>query len=327
MKIVKPSHEILIHENDPCKHIERIGRICYKSEDSITETSSVGFVNRLLNSNHHAMLEHFRFIIVVDDHIYYNLLGELSTDKYNDGVVLKYITFTNFNNRYIISASSRALNDLFMINIGNSASNSLVRDCLSKVIRHILYEYNNSEILFNNDIINHVMKYGVLDSQCMVIKDFNELSKDEYEYHAWYSVHFICDRGVSHELVRHRDASFAQESTRYCNYGKGKFGNEITVIEPYFFNGNIDRYSRWKAAMSIAELAYLQLLDVGATPQEARTVLPNSLKTEIVVTAQVYEWLHIFDLRVLGTTGTPHPQMKELMKPLYNEMINNKIIE
>ena len=110
----------------------------------------------------------------------------------------------------------------------------------------------------------------------------------------------------------------------------GKFGNEITVIEPFFFNideHKYERYAKWKAAMDVAELAYLQLLEVGATPQEARTVLPNSLKTEIVVTAQVYEWLHIFDLRVLGTTGKPHPQMIEVMKPVRDEMIERRFIE
>ena len=136
--------------------------------------------------------------------------------------------------------------------------------------------------------------------------------------HAHISVKFVCDRGVSHELVRHRLAAFAQESTRYCNYSKDKFGNEITVIEPYFFKDSA-RYSIWKKACEDSEEAYFDLLATGATPQEARTVLPNSLKTEIVVTADVTEWRHIFEVRC---SERAHPQMREIMRPLLKEMSN-----
>jgi thymidylate synthase (FAD) len=134
--------------------------------------------------------------------------------------------------------------------------------------------------------------------------------------HASMTVKFIVDRGVSHELVRHRLASFAQESTRYCNYSKNKFGNEITVISPYFFEENAKMYDIWKNAMKNAEKAYLDLLNGGASPQEARSVLPNSLKTEVIVTANMREWRHFFKLRAAGETGAPHPQMAEVAIPL-----------
>lgn len=134
--------------------------------------------------------------------------------------------------------------------------------------------------------------------------------------HASMTVKFIVDRGVSHELVRHRLASFAQESTRYCNYSKNKFGNEITVISPYFFEENAKMYDIWKSAMENAEKAYLDLLNGGASPQEARSVLPNSLKTEVIVTANMREWRHFFKLRAAGETGAPHPQMAEVAIPL-----------
>lgn len=134
--------------------------------------------------------------------------------------------------------------------------------------------------------------------------------------HASMTVKFIVDRGVSHELVRHRIASFAQESTRYCNYSKNKFGNEITVISPYFFEENAKMYDIWKSAMENAEKAYLDLLNGGASPQEARSVLPNSLKTEVIVTANMREWRHFFKLRAAGETGAPHPQMAEVAIPL-----------
>lgn len=167
--------------------------------------------------------------------------------------------------------------------------------------------------------------------------------------HAKLSVCFTIDRGVSHELVRHRIASFMQESTRYCNYSKDKFGNEITVIEPVWFkdipkkrktaiinllNGIIDyndepfntfepleqQFYYWYRSCYIAEQAYFAMLNEGCTPQEARSVLPNSLKTELLVTANMREWRHIFKLRAAGETGKPHPQMLEVMKMLLNEL-------
>lgn len=141
--------------------------------------------------------------------------------------------------------------------------------------------------------------------------------------HYSFSVKFICDRGVSHELVRHRVASFAQESTRYCNYGHE---GEITVILPLFFdtgmgvNSNSIVYEEWKHSCEVAERKYISLLEKGATPQEARSVLPNSLKTEVVMTANLREWRHFFKLRAVGVTGKPHPQMQEVAIPLLQEV-------
>lgn len=132
--------------------------------------------------------------------------------------------------------------------------------------------------------------------------------------HAGLTVRFIVDRGVSHELVRHRVASFAQESTRYCNYSKDKFGRELTFIRPFFLKD--EQFTLWEKAMKEAEIAYFSLLESGCTPQEARTVLPNSLKTEVIMTANMREWRHFFKLRAIGATGAPHPQMKEVALPL-----------
>jgi thymidylate synthase (FAD) len=135
--------------------------------------------------------------------------------------------------------------------------------------------------------------------------------------HQAITVKFVCDRGVSHEIVRHRIASFAQESTRYCNYSNDKFGSEITVIEPFFFDKDSEEYKVWWACCATAEVDYLRLLRLGRSPQEARSVLPNSLKTEIVVTMNVREWRHFFKLRCASTA---HPQMRELAIPLFEEM-------
>ena len=127
--------------------------------------------------------------------------------------------------------------------------------------------------------------------------------------HCNISLKFICDRGVSHEIVRHRLASYCQESTRYCNYSKGDFGGEITVIEPLYLTPGTEGYRIWKETCEAAERGYFGLLDFGCTPQEARAVLPNSLKTEVVMTANLREWRHFFRLRC---SSAAHPQMREV---------------
>lgn len=136
--------------------------------------------------------------------------------------------------------------------------------------------------------------------------------------HSMLSVKFIVDRGVSHEIVRHRISSFAQESTRYCNYAKDKFHNEITVIRPNFFLDETSKaYQQWEDAMRSAEKSYFSLMEAGATPQEARSVLPNSTKTEITMTANYREWRNFFKLR---TDKAAHPQMREVAVPLLKEL-------
>ena len=128
--------------------------------------------------------------------------------------------------------------------------------------------------------------------------------------HANFTIRFIVDRGVSHELVRHRLAAYSQESTRYANYSQERFGREITVIKPCFWEEGSPEYEVWEKAMVQAEEAYMQLLDQGASPQQARAVLPNSLKTEVVMTANLREWRHVFRLRCQKAA---HPQIREVM--------------
>lgn len=138
--------------------------------------------------------------------------------------------------------------------------------------------------------------------------------------HASVTVKFVVDRGISHEIVRHRMASFAQESTRYCNYSKDDFGSEITFIIPDYLEYKSEGWNIWKESMKQTEDAYFKMLDFGLSPQQARSVLPNSLKTEVVMTANLREWRHFFKLRAEGVTGTPHPQMLEVAAPLLQDM-------
>lgn len=127
--------------------------------------------------------------------------------------------------------------------------------------------------------------------------------------HVSVTARFICDRGVSHEIVRHRIGAYSQESTRYCNYSGEKFGNEITVIRPCFWPDCDARSVYWRVEMQKAEDAYFNLLNADATPQEARSVLPNSLKTTIVVTYDLREWRHFLRLRCAPDA---HPQMRQV---------------
>ncbi len=138
--------------------------------------------------------------------------------------------------------------------------------------------------------------------------------------HCSFTVKFIVDRGISHEIVRHRMASYAQESTRYCNYIKEDFGSEITVIEPCYLEKDTKSYNIWKNACLTNEEAYFSMLNIGCTPQEARAVLPHSLKTEICVTMNLREWRHFFKLRAANMTGKAHPQMLEVTVPLLNDL-------
>lgn len=151
----------------------------------------------------------------------------------------------------------------------------------------------------------------------MIIKNHHESVLEHFSF----SVRFICDRGVTHEIVRHRIASYSQESTRYCNYSQDQFGREITVIKPCYLSDDSVRYSIWEKACQEAENAYFQMLDSGCTPQEARAVLPNSLKTELIMTANIREWRHFLKLR---TDKAAHPQMREVALILL-DMLKNKI--
>lgn len=154
--------------------------------------------------------------------------------------------------------------------------------------------------------------------------DLKYLCKPTEHHEKRVTVKFICDRGVSHEFVRHRVFSFAQESTRYCNYSKDKFEGGVSFIIPFFFDTGMGEYSNslvfdeWKRMCEYSERAYMKLLEYGATPQQARTVLPNSLKTELVMTGTIAQWEGFFKLR---DAGSAHPQAFELANPLHKEFI------
>jgi len=149
------------------------------------------------------------------------------------------------------------------------------------------------------------------------VKKLLSMGHESVIEHEKITVRIVCDRGITHEIVRHRVASYSQESTRYCNYTKDKFENEITFIEPSFWPSASEKergkYTAWRESMEAAERSYFKLIELGASPQEARSVLPNSLKTEIVVTMNLRSWRNFLQQR---TASAAHPQMREIARPL-----------
>ena len=293
MKLIKPSFEII--EQQPglegiYKQIEQAGRTCYKSEDKITEDSAKGFVDRMIKSGHGAMLEH--------------------------GTVYLQIKSRDAEN-YHLFYHKYSSNPYSYVNVG--------RGC----IWNTLFITTNYRVLVENDWLD----------------DLKYLCEPIESHAKKVTVRFICDRGVSHEFVRHRVFSFAQESTRYCNYSKDKFNNEVAFILPCWVT---DIHSENSYDMEIlnnyplaetenmspesiefirslvySESSYFTLLEAGWKPQQARTVLPNALKTELVMTGFASDWKHFFELR---DDNSAHPQAQELAHPLHEEFVKRGYI-
>lgn len=194
-----------------------------------------------------------------------------------------------------------------------------------KIIKPYFEIYNDG--IYGEDVLRKIEKCGRIcyksehkiteDSAKIFVKNIIKAGHEAVLEHESLTIKFIVDRGVSHEIVRHRMASYCQESTRYCNYAKDDFNNEITVIKPFFLVEGSLGWNHWKEGCEAAEKAYFDMLEWGCTPQEARSVLPNSLKTELVMTANLREWRHFLKLRC---SKAAHPQIREVTIPLLKEL-------
>lgn len=311
MKLCKPLFEIWEQSaglEGVYKMIEKVGRVCYKSEDKITEDSAKPFVDRMIKSGHGAMLEHGSIYLYIETDTEPSLMVKEIINFY------KYNKYSHVNTKYILDNDQDSHTPL-IIGYKYYISTNL-RVCIE----------NNRKEFLNPSLL------------C-----------EPTEYHERrVTVHFVCDRGVSHEFVRHRVMSFAQESTRYCNYSKDKFGNELTFIIPCWLDIPTGHYAYWDGdwcdidkmkiqlpegehkdidaflwTLNNAETHYTLLINSGWKPQEARAVLPNSLKTELVMTGFVSDWKHFFELRC---DLAAHPQARELAIPLKEEFIKKGYI-
>lgn len=315
MKIIEPSAKE-IKETDLLKKIEMIGRTCYKSNNLIKEGSAEKFVRGLSTSKHYAMLEHgiVHFYITNPSTMGY-LFGHLSEQAF---VLMNKYTY--------LTKLPKNKNWLWTINFRTLVEMSEIENHIKKMAEILLDKYAFALGIKEKDEqtpfdIECRRIYTVSDNIVVDLLDDNFDNAEEFERecnkHIFRTFLLTTDRGVTHELVRHRPCSFAQASTRYCNYSKDKFGNEITVIKP-LFDENSDAYRIWKQGCEHDEKTYFDLLNCGCKPEEARGNLPTDLATELIITANLEEWQHIFDLRYKGTTGKPHPKCKEVIEKVYN---------
>lgn len=311
MKVIKPYTQIFddSKEQNILKKIERVGRTCYKSEGKIDEGSAEKFVTNIIKRGHEAVLEHASFIIEVGDEFYHETQYVIN-DLEEKSDFVSFLRFTN-DSRPIISGNVRAWRDFFKAVVTEYME---LPGCAKKFIKdHPLLFPEFQNVYFKEQIYD--------DNVFKTLKTSDLVTTNEKLTHWDLTVKFVVDRGVSHEIVRHRPASYAQESTRYCNYSKDDFGCEITFIEPFFLEEGTIAWNYWVNSCQSAESAYFGLLEWGCTPQEARAVLPNSLKTELVMTVRLGEWRHFFKLRAANATGKAHPQMLEVARPLLDDVI------
>lgn len=298
MRLIKPSFQIIKPTgytiDDIYKSIELAGRVSYKSEDRITEDSAKTFVERMMKMKHLSTCEFGTVYLYID---YHNPSFGKIVDKYNNNEYSKCIIDTVFPNKAYISSNYR--------------------------------------VLIENNWLD----------------DLKYLCEPTEYHHKRYIVKFICDRAIANEFVRHRKFSFLQESTRYCNYSKDKFGNELTFIIPEWCPEIREDSNKGWDPCSIYDKFYLQHLQMAEdiyfnllkqwdekvpdkryksgfrnnpwTPQQARNILPLSLKTELYMCGFAEDWEQFFKLR---TAPNAHPQARELAIPLREEFIKNNFI-
>lgn len=295
MPTMVESSVTLIHERNPFKKIEMAGRTCYKSEDAITKASAVKFARGLIKHQHMAMVEHAWQVFLIDckDGSDEELLDYIQLIQKTDYV---NVTVEPAIPRILISGNIRAI---------------LQRKVIDPIYRSLVELYPDFKIYDDSELVDTTF-YNVTAEPVDVTK-LKNLTVDEFMNHFYITAKFVTDRGVTHEMVRHRPFSFAQESTRYCNYSKDKFGGHCTFCEPSTFDDwTEDQKDVFFATLSSLDAVYTYLTtgDHPLSPQQARAILPNCLKTEIVVSGPAYEWKHFFDLRSKGTTGAPHPDIK-----------------
>lgn len=307
MRIVKAGFE-RIKEKDPIKKIEQVARVCYKSEDKICEGSAEKMVRSLVRSRHYAMLEHGSIIMEASIEGYTDLkrLVDKIKEEYGVEVMLRF-TDVCYSGRFLISGNMRMW--LELIDFVNENDELMLDVGVYNILKREEYK----------PIFDNYTDMQVRDAGAFMVVQVEDLTHNEKLVHEDLTIKWICDRGVSHEIVRHRKASFAQESTRYCNYGKS---GEVAFILPCFLGSDRDTMRGiWEHSCSESEIAYHTMIALGAKPQEARDVLGTSVKTEVVMTANLNEWIHFFNLRAIGTTGAPHPQMLEIAVPAMEQVV------
>lgn len=352
MLFIRPSYEILnipdaTEEIEVYKHLERIGRVCYKSEEKITEESCHKYLEMLRERKHWAMLEHYIFVMRVSREIYFDIQEmKYLYDVEDDPDIIHRLKFintthsTSYNGEYLVSGSATSFNYLWECESikKNSACG------IAKICRFLQSKFSLiMKIPDGLELDENISK----DISLLTRKEIESLPKNLRLIHDSMSVKFTVNRGVTHELVRHRPASWAQESTRYVNYGKKGYtfilpcwisekdkdilmdeeklehiittgSNDPNELSNIFGIGIDTLY--YLISIVVASDCYDILINKnGWMPQQARSVLPNDTKAEIIMTANMYEWRHFFDMRA---EDHAHVQMREVVCPLLDQVGN-----
>lgn len=308
MIIVEPSFEIQdsLDSVAIAARLEACGRVCYKSEDKITEDSALPFISRIAAHGHNSVLE--MAVVSFRLHCPPHLLQELLACQ------PKYLVIDRLEEGALVTGSIRAFRELY----GRFARNPLINVMTGMLADELPYLF--AALYDRQEAVAPPVEVVV---ERLDLAEVDRLPAPLRKRHRFVSVRFIVNRAVTHELVRHRPCSFLQESQRYCRYSQDKFANQVSFIKPMFFQEGSAEYSLWQEAMATTEKLYLKLLET-TTPQAARTVLPNSCKTEIIVYCNLEQWQHIFALR---TSPAAEPSMREIMIPLQREMHRRYLLD
>jgi len=289
MKYVKQSFEE-IDISDFYKKIAFVAHNCYQVNKDKDQKK---FVGSLLGFKHYAMIEHKVFVANISKQMYQEII-----ELYN-----RFIVLAKDEKGYYCAFSLRPILEAYEANQKGILTDLI--NVLPEEVKELFPNFNFSKI----------------DAKLLSDEEISKLSKEVYDKVKFVTIKIITDRGVSHELVRHRIASYAQESTRYCNYSKDKFSSELTMIEPLDYKENQEMYDR---TFSMIEKEYIELMKNKVTPEMARAILPNKLKTSIIITASIEEFKTIFALRC---DQRAHPDIRDIMIPIQNYFYNKSYIE
>lgn len=291
VRIVEEGTEIYSLQSlkDICTHIERCGRTCYKSENLITEETAIPFISGILKSGHESVIEHANVIFTMPNT---ELNRRIFTMRDIRGlnVSLEKDSANQNQEVIVISGNMRALRDV--------ARQYNIHDFLLKIGNPLFYIKENPAPTFEGVKIESVQQ-----------SRFSEM-------HNYVTTHSICDVGAYKDVTRHRLASFSIESTRYCNYSKGKFGEELTMIEPSNIEKGTEMYNEWLRAVNQIEESYMKMAAMGAKGDQLRMILPHSTKADMIMTANVVELKHIFSLRCHVAA---HPSVRYVMKKILEQ--------
>jgi len=294
VKIVEPSIEIYDIKSlmDIKKHIEKCGRTCYKSEDKITDTSAEKFIEGILKSGHESVIEHANIIfkLTKNDNNIKNITNISSK-------VMGFHSFIGIEHIYV-SANMRTLRDISRLGY-NDFDELLERIGLS------IFVYDNKHYHCLTGELNFV------DVQVLNSEYYNEaVSNKNFDNLNNITVHMVSNLSCYKDITRHRLASFSIESTRFNNYSKGKFGTELTMLKPVNLVYGTPEYNEWLECMNNIESHYMKMCDLGCRADQARLCLPHSVKADIIMTANITEWKHIFGLRC---DKAAHPDVRKVM--------------